>query len=96
MLEIRPNCEHCNKDLPNTSTDAMICSFECTYCTDCAIGVFENVCPSCGGNFVPRPIRPRQELESHPASTKRIYAPKDLEKAKEQSNRLKDIAPEYR
>ncbi len=96
MLEIRPNCEHCNKDLPNTSTDAMICSFECTYCKDCAMGVFKNVCPSCGGNFVPRPIRPQQELLNHPASTKRIYKPKDLIKANEQSNRLKDILPENR
>lgn len=78
MLEIRPNCEHCGKDLPNTSTEAMICSFECTYCKTCALEIFENVCPSCSGNFVERPIRPQKMIEKYPASTKRIFAPKDV------------------
>lgn len=96
MLELRPNCEHCDKDLPNTATDAMICSFECTYCKECAIKLFKNVCPSCGGNFVERPIRPSKMLEKYPASTERIFAPKDLEKAKELSDRLKNILPSLR
>ena len=96
MLEIRPNCEHCNKDLPNTSTEAMICSFECTYCKDCALEIFENVCPSCGGNFVPRPIRPKGEIQKHPASTKRIFKPKDLSKIQVQQNQLKEIPPSKR
>lgn len=96
MLEIRPNCEHCNKELPNTATDAMICSYECTYCKACALEIFENVCPSCSGNFVPRPIRPQKEIECNPASIKRIFKPKDLEKAKMNSTRFKNIPAEKR
>lgn len=96
MLEIRPNCEHCNKDLPNTSVDAMICSFECTYCTACALIIFENVCPSCSGNFVKRPIRPQKAIQKYPASTNQIFKPKDLEKAKMNSTNFKNIPPEKR
>jgi len=96
MLELRPNCEHCNKDLPNTSIDAMICSFECTYCKTCALEIFKNVCPSCSGNFVERPIRPQKEIEGNQASSKRIFKPKDLEKAKINSNKFKKILPEKR
>lgn len=96
MLEIRPNCEHCNKDLPNTSTEAMICSFECTYCRDCALEIFENVCPSCSGNFVERPIRPKKEIEKYPASAKQIHKPKNLNKAKLNSIKYKNIAAENR
>lgn len=96
MLDIRPNCEHCNKELPNTSTDAMICSFECTYCKECALDIFENVCPSCSGNFVGRPIRPQKKIEGNPASTERIFKPKDLEKAKLNSEAFKTIPPEKR
>lgn len=96
MLEIRPNCEHCNKDLPNNSTDAMICSFECTYCKECAMEVFQNVCPSCSGNFVQRPIRSTKEIEKYPASTKKVFKPKDLEKAKINTDKFINIAPEKR
>lgn len=96
MLEIRPNCEHCNKDLPNTSTKAMICSFECTYCKTCALEVFENVCPSCSGNFVERPIRPSKMIEKYPASTLRVFKPKELDKAKINSEKFKNIHPEKR
>lgn len=96
MLEIRPNCEHCGKDLPNTSTEAMICSFECTYCKTCAIEVFKNVCPSCSGNFVERPIRPSKMIENYPASTKKVFEPKDLEKAKTNSEKFKNILPKER
>lgn len=77
MLEIRPNCEHCNRDLPPTSLEAMICSFECTYCKECAINIFKNVCPSCAGNFEIRPIRPAEMLIKFPASKKRIFKPKN-------------------
>ena len=93
MLDIRPNCEHCNKDLPNTSTEAMICSFECTYCKTCAIEIFENVCPSCSGNFVERPIRPSKMIEKYPASTKKVFKPKNTEKAKINSDKYKEIHP---
>lgn len=58
MLEIRPNCEACDKDLPPDSEQARICTYECTFCADCVDGLLANVCPNCGGGFVPRPIRP--------------------------------------
>jgi hypothetical protein len=60
MLELRPNCERCDRDLP-PDADARICSYECTFCVECAEGALRNVCPNCGGGFVPRPIRPRGE-----------------------------------
>ncbi len=72
MLELRPNCECCDKDLPPASDQAVICTFECTFCRDCADGVLKGKCPNCGGNFVPRPIRPSAMLAKYPASTKRV------------------------
>ncbi|MEM7417468.1 MAG: DUF1272 domain-containing protein [Gemmatimonadota bacterium] len=72
MLALRPNCECCDRDLPPESTDAVICTFECTFCSDCAEGVLASVCPNCGGGFVPRPIRPAHLLERYPASTERV------------------------
>ena len=72
MLELRPNCECCDRDLSADSPDARICTFECTFCAGCVDGVLGGVCPNCGGNFVPRPIRPAALLERHPASTKRV------------------------
>lgn len=96
MLEIRPNCEHCNKDLPYNSPEAMICSYECTYCKECAINLFENVCPSCSGNFQPRPIRPKKGLVKNPPSDHRVFDPKDLAKAKAKSTIFKNIAPQNR
>ena len=71
MLELRPNCECCDKDLPPASPLAMICTFECTFCRDCAEGVLTGRCPNCGGNLVPRPIRPPAMLTRYPASTER-------------------------
>jgi uncharacterized protein len=79
MLQLRPNCEYCDKDLPPHATDARICSFECTFCAHCVESVLHNVCPNCGGGFVPRPIRPSREhrpgvsLASRPASTERKH-----------------------
>jgi hypothetical protein len=96
MLTIKPNCEHYNKKLPNTSTEAMICSFECTYCKTCALETFENVCPNCTGNFVERPIRPIKSIEKHPASKIKIFNPKDLEKIKSIQNKIKNIHPQKR
>ncbi|MGQ8367237.1 DUF1272 domain-containing protein [Glaciecola sp. 1036] len=72
MLELRPNCECCNVDLPPESTSALICSFECTFCLDCATQRFNNICPNCGGNLVQRPIRPAEKLLHHPASKVRV------------------------
>ncbi|MBO3761260.1 DUF1272 domain-containing protein [Ciceribacter sp. L1K22] len=73
MLDLRPNCECCDRDLPPESRDALICSFECTFCVDCATGVLEGVCPNCGGELVRRPIRPASKLVNNPASTVRIF-----------------------
>ncbi len=75
MLEIRPNCECCNKDLPPDTVDAHICSFECTFCSDCAQAKLGLVCPNCGGDLVRRPIRPAEKLRQYPPSTQRIYKP---------------------
>jgi len=75
MLELRPNCECCDVDLPPSSDQAMICSFECTFCRDCAQGVLANRCPNCGGDFTPRPIRPAALLATNPPSTKRVLKP---------------------
>ena len=75
MLELKPNCECCNRDLPPDSLDAMMCSFECTFCTTCAQTVLEGICPNCGGELVRRPIRPAAKLAKYPASTERVYKP---------------------
>ncbi len=72
MLELRPNCECCDRDLPFDSPDALICTFECTFCRECAEGVLDSVCPNCGGNFEKRPIRPVGHLAKHPPSPKRV------------------------
>mgnify|MGYP001072982125 CR=1 FL=1 len=79
MLEIRPTCEHCNKALPFDSQEAMICTFECTFCNQCVETVLQHVCPNCGGDFTMRPIRPKALLEIHPVATKTIYKPVDVE-----------------
>jgi hypothetical protein len=75
MLELRPNCECCNRDLPPEASDALICSFECTFCAECATGVLASRCPNCGGELVARPRRPLEKLARHPASTQRIFKP---------------------
>lgn len=74
MLEIRLHCEHCGKTLPNESEAAMICSFECTFCKDCAENALQNVCPNCGGGLEKRPIRPSALLEKYPPGYKRVAA----------------------
>lgn len=76
MLELRPNCECCDKDLPPGVTNAMICSFECTFCADCATSVLKGACPNCGGELVRRPMRDAKLLAKFPASTKRVLKPK--------------------
>ena len=72
MLEMRPNCECCDRDLPPDSTQARICSFECTYCASCADGVLHGRCPNCGGDLRPRPTRAAALLARNPASTRRV------------------------
>ena len=72
MLELRPNCECCDRDLPPGSLEARICSFECTFCADCAESRLRGVCPNCGGELVRRPVRRTVSLAKFPASTKRV------------------------
>lgn len=75
MLQLRPGCECCNRDLPADSADARICTFECTFCVDCAEGTLAGVCPNCGGDLVRRPVRPPAMLAKYPASTERVFKP---------------------
>ena len=102
MLELRPNCECCDKDLPPAALDARICSYECTFCAECAEKVLSNVCPNCGGGFVPRPIRPRNEwrpgvgLSTQPAATERRQLKYDRADIAEFSAGVRGIAPEGR
>ena len=78
-LQLRPNCEYCDKDLPPTALDARICSYECTFCADCVETHLHDVCPNCGGGFAPRPIRPATEWRpgvsrvKQPPSEQRVY-----------------------
>ena len=81
MLQLRPNCECCDKDLPPESTEARICSFECTFCVSCADNVLGGKCPNCGGELVARPRRPANKLAKNPPSTERIYNPAGCAKA---------------
>jgi hypothetical protein len=72
MLELRPNCENCDRDLPPESPDAMICTYECTWCRACVDNVLKGVCPNCGGNLERRPVRPAGLLDRDPPSTRRV------------------------
>jgi uncharacterized protein len=101
-LELRPNCEYCDRDLPPDAIDARICSYECTFCAKCVETRLSNVCPNCGGGFVPRPIRPASEwrpgvsvVRQPPSTTRRSlnHDPADIEQL---SLRLRDIPPERR
>ena len=75
MLILKPNCECCDRDLPPDSAEARICSYECTFCADCVETRLGGACPNCGGDLVPRPIRPPAMLARHPASTERALKP---------------------
>lgn len=102
MLELRPNCECCDKDLPSTAADAMICTYECTFCHDCVTNILENVCPNCGGGFVPRPIRPQTawrdgvSLKHQAASTKRVHTKYSRDELKSFAQKIKSIPFEER
>ena len=80
MLELRPNCELCDRDLPPDAADARICTYECTFCASCVDEVLRDVCPNCGGGFQPRPVRPARQwrpgagLANDPPSTERIHS----------------------
>lgn len=102
MLQLRPNCECCDKDLPPDAADARICSYECTFCADCADTVLDNVCPNCGGGFAPRPIRPVTELRpgvclgKQPASTQRVHLTWPRDEVAAFARAIRDTAPEQR
>ena len=101
-LELRPNCEYCDKDLPPGATDARICSYECTFCADCADNKLHNVCPNCGGGFVPRPIRPAMEwrpglsVAKRPPSTKRVHLSYSHDDIAAHTACVRDIPPDKR
>lgn len=102
MLELRPCCEHCAVALPPDSLEARICSFECTFCAACAEGLLGNVCPNCGGGFVPRPIRPAQDwqggnsLAAYPPRTEPKHRPADLAAHARLVQALHGLPPERR
>jgi hypothetical protein len=102
MLELRPCCEHCAIALPPATTQARICSFECTFCADCAEGLLGNVCPNCGGGFVPRPIRPARDwkggncLSNYPAATTPKHRPAQLDAHSRLIEALAGRPPEQR
>lgn len=75
MLQLRPSCECCDRDLPPDSEEALICSFECTFCTACARDRLAGVCPNCSGELVSRPRRPANKLAANPPSTRRVFKP---------------------
>ncbi|WP_348772822.1 DUF1272 domain-containing protein [Aquimarina sp. MMG016] len=93
---MRPSCENCNKPLPNQSDEAMICTFECTFCKDCVDNILYNVCPNCGGGFEKRPTRPFGTLEKYPLSDKTVYKPVDKNKFEKLLQEFKDIDPRKR
>ena len=96
MLELRPSCELCDRDLPPDSVDAMICSFECTFCAPCVRDRLLNVCPNCGGGLFPRPVRPRARLSKSPPSTTRVVKPLDTARHAAFLARYRDVPPEKR
>ena len=102
MLQIRPNCEYCDKDLAADAPDARICSYECTFCADCVDNVLHNVCPNCGGGFEKRPIRPQRAhrkgagLAHAQASTQRVQLKHDRDTLATFTLPLSNIPPEER
>jgi uncharacterized protein len=98
-LELRPNCEYCDRDLAPGSPDARICTYECTFCADCVENELHDVCPNCGGGFVPRPIRPAGEwrpglsLAQRPASTTRVHLSYSEDEIAALSERLREVPP---
>ena len=102
MLQLRPSCEHCNTSLPADSTEAMICSYECTFCRTCVETVLENVCPNCGGGFTQRPNRPAHDLkngnclENNPASEQVVHKPVNKAEHQRFAQNIKSTPPEQR
>ncbi len=101
-LQLRPNCEYCDKDLLPDAPDARICSYECTFCADCVETKLFNVCPNCGGGFAPRPIRPRREwragvcVSKQSPSDKRVHLKFSPDEVAAHAARIRDVPPERR
>ena len=102
MLQLRPTCEHCNRSLPPDSAEAWICSYECTFCGECVENVLKNVCPNCGGGFMPRPVRPKKNwkgdnyLGKDPPSATVKHRPVDVEAHAKFAAPIRNIPPEKR
>ncbi|PJZ25541.1 hypothetical protein CH352_17395 [Leptospira hartskeerlii] len=96
MLALRPSCENCAKALPPDSVEAMICSFECTFCAGCVDSVLSNVCPNCGGGFERRPVRPRSALRKNPAVTTETLKPVEPAVAQRMRDKFEHIPPAQR
>ncbi len=96
MLELRPSCEHCDTSLPPDSDEAMICTYECTFCKECVETLLENVCPNCGGGFEKRPVRPKAQLDKYPAQNKKVHKPVDFKIFEKLKAENKHIAPRDR
>ncbi len=101
-LQLRPNCEYCDKDLPPNSTEARICSYECTFCAECVETKLHNVCPNCGGGFAEPPIRPAREwrpgacVANQPPSTKRVHLKYSIDDIAAYSAQIRNIRSEER
>jgi hypothetical protein len=102
VLELRPNCEACDRDLPPDSPDARICTYECTFCADCVATLLQNVCPNCGGGFERRPVRPVTErrpgnsLTHDPPSTERRQLRWEREEVARFAAAVRDVPPAQR
>lgn len=102
MLELRPNCELCDKDLPHDAQDAMICTYECTFCATCVEGVLHDVCPNCGGGFTRRPVRPANAwrdgtgLVNDPPGMRRRHTRYTRDEIAAFASTLRDLPPDRR
>ena len=102
LLDLRPNCECCDRDLLPDTLDAMICTYECTFCRKCVHEVLRNVCPNCGGGFVSRPIRPKVarrkgvSISHQPASTERVHTRYTREELAEFASQYEHVFPKDR
>lgn len=93
---MRPVCEHCAKSLPNESDEAMICTFECTFCKDCVDNILKNICPNCGGGFEKRPTRPQKYLTKYPTKKEKLVKPIKWDEYNELVKKYKEIPPRER
>ena len=99
MLELRPACGTCDTNLSVDAINVMICSFECTFCSDCATGLLQNTCPNCGGELVRRPVRPQGTLARYPGSGKRVFKPLTGERLQQHAallEKFRGVAPANR